>query len=347
MKIDLKGLAPVELRLFVQTMNEPAYRGSQIAAWLYLRGVNSFEDMTDLSKILRQRLENNAVIGHIKHVKETSTTAGDSRKYLFQLEDGETIETVFIKLGTSQSLCLSTQVGCPMACVFCATGGIGFKRNLTAGEIVDQFLKVREGLQQNERITNIVFMGMGEPLLNLENVAKSIAIFTSKEGPAFSPRRITVSTCGITAGIHEMIKRELKPELAISIIAADEEKRAGLFPKAARYPLDEIIQASRAYEHHIRRPVTFEYTLIKDVNDTKADAAALGKLIRGVSCKINLIRYNAAPGARFQASLPERAKQFQSWLKPFCRMVTIRVSKGEEIQAACGQLRAGYAKDSG
>lgn len=345
MKPDLRGMTTGELEQHMAALGEAPFRGRQIAAWLHGRGVSSTADMTDLSLKLRERLAKDVRITNLDLVSEKKTAAGDARKYLFRLDNGETIESVFLKLETSQSVCLSSQVGCPVGCSFCATGAIGFKRNLSAGEIVDQFLKVRDRLMEGEQITNIVFMGMGEPLLNFDNVARAISIFTSKEGPGFSPRRITVSTCGIIPGIQALISSGLKPELAVSIVSADEKKRSELFPSAHTYPLRDIIDAARSYSHYIERPVTFECVILDGVNDSARDAQLLGELVGPLLCKINLIRYNPAHDPRFAPSSDAQMEEFKHRLKPFCATVTIRKSKGGEIDAACGQLRAGYDRE--
>jgi len=342
MKPDLRNMTTAELEQYMVSLGEAPFRGRQIAAWLHGRGVSSTAEMTDLSLKLRERLTSDTRITNLALASEKKTEEGDARKYLFRLEDGETIESVFLKLETSQSVCLSSQVGCPVGCSFCATGAIGFKRNLSAGEIFDQFLKVRDRLIEGEKITNIVFMGMGEPLLNVDNVIRAISIFTSKEGPGFSPRRITISTCGIIPGIQALISSGLKPELAVSIVSADEKKRSELFPAAHTYPLRDIVDAARSYSHYIQRPVTFEYVILDGVNDSALDAQLLGKLVGPVFCKINLIRYNPTHDLRFAPSSDSRMEEFRNRLKPFCSAVTIRKSKGGDIDAACGQLRAGY-----
>ncbi|MEI6633953.1 MAG: 23S rRNA (adenine(2503)-C(2))-methyltransferase RlmN [Chlamydiota bacterium] len=388
MKINLKGMTRPELERHLASMGEDAYRGRQIAEWLYRHGASTFAEMTTLSKGLRARLDAEARIGNLASVSETASAGGDALKYLFRLEDGEAIETVLVRLARGRSVCLSTQVGCPVGCAFCATGALGFRRNLDAGEIVDQFLKVRAALPEGERPTHVVFMGMGEPLLNLDGVEKAILILASPEGPALGPRRITVSTCGIVPGIRRLAAAGLRTELAVSLIAADESVRKSLFPLAGEYPLEDVVRAAGDYAAGIGRPVTFEYLLLRGVNDSRADAQRLGRLIRGVSCKVNLILYNPARGRRFEASdesptppprrealspppdsltpTPRRAafrppsgsggaqaarfepsdesraSEFRKWLGPSCIAVTVRRSKGAGIDAACGQLRAGY-----
>lgn len=342
MKPDLRGMTTGELERYVAALGEAPFRGRQIAAWLHGRGVSHASEMTDLPIELRERLASEARITNLELISEKKTASGDARKYLFRLDDGETIEDVFLTLETSRSVCLSSQAGCPVGCGFCATGAIGFKRNLSAGEIVDQFLKVRAKLTKGERITNVVFMGMGEPLLNVDSVVRAITIFTSKEGPGFSPRRITVSTCGIAPGIRALISSGAKPELAVSIVSADEKKRRELFPMAHTHPLRDVVETARAYSHYVKRPVTFEYVMLDGINDSARDARLLGELVGPVLCKINLIRYNPAHDRRFAPSSEARMEEFKRLLAPFCAAVTIRRSKGDEIEAACGQLRAGY-----
>ncbi|MDD5555840.1 MAG: 23S rRNA (adenine(2503)-C(2))-methyltransferase RlmN [bacterium] len=343
MKPDLKGMTREEIADLLVGMGEPSYRGGQIAAWLYDRGAVSFEEMTNLPRGLRGRLDGEARIGNLELAAEAATAALDARKYLFRLEDGETIETVLLRLATSRTVCLSSQVGCPVGCPFCATGMIGLRRNLSTGEIVDQFLRVRARLDEGEQPTNVVFMGMGEPLLNFENVLRTVRILTSREGPSMSPRRITISTCGIVPGIRRLVKERCTTELAVSIAAADERKRAELFPLAREHPLKKVVAAARDYARWTRRPVTFEYVLFRGINDSRRDAETLGRLVEGVPCKVNIIRYNTARPFRFEASGPRREEEFREWIRPHCAAVTLRRSKGSEIGAACGQLRAGYA----
>lgn len=374
MKPDLKGMTRAELERHLASMGEQPYRGRQIAEWLYRHGASTFAQMTTLSKGLRERLEREARIGNLAPAAEAASAGGDARKWLFRCGDGEAIETVLMRLRNSRSVCLSTQIGCPVACRFCATGALGFRRNLSAGEIVDQFLKVRSLLPEGERPTHAVFMGMGEPLLNLDAVERAIAILTSPEGPALGPRRITVSTCGIVPGIRRLAAAGLRTELAVSLIAADEERRRTVFPPAAEYPLTEVVRAAGDYAAAIGRPVTFEYILLKGFNDSPLDARRLGRLIRRIPCKVNLILYNPAPAAPGRTSRPEesdgggpgrsrrfdtnttprfhtsgeaRAAEFAKSLASSCIAVTVRRSRGADIGAACGQLRAGIAAEEG
>lgn len=342
MKPDLKGMTRAELERHLASIGEDPYRGRQVAEWLYRHGSPTFSEMTTLSKALRARLEGEARIGNLAVVSEAASPGGDARKFLFRLEDGEAVETVLMRLAHSRSVCLSSQVGCPVGCAFCATGVLGFRRNLRPGEIVDQFLKVRAGLPEGEHPTHVVFMGMGEPLLNLDAVEKAILILSSPEGPALGPRRITVSTCGIVPGIRRLAAAGFRTELAVSLIAAEESVRKSLFPLAAEYPLEDVMRAAGDYATWIGRPVTFEYLLLKGVNDSREDARRLERLIKGVSCKVNLILYNRARGQRFESSDESRAAEFRKWLGPSCLAVTVRRSKGGGIGAACGQLRAGY-----
>lgn len=341
MKPDLKGMTADELERYLASLGEAPYRGRQVAEWLYRHGAETFAAMTTLSKELRSRLEEEARIGNLVPVAETADPGGGARKYLFRLEDGEAVETVLMRLAHSRSVCLSSQVGCPAGCAFCATGALGFRRNLAAGEIVDQFLKVRASLPEGERPTHAVFMGMGEPLLNPDAVEKAIRILASPEGPGLGPRRVTVSTCGIVPGIRRLAAAGLRTELAVSLIASDEAVRESLFPLARAYPLKDVVAAAGEYAASIGRPVTFEYLLLKGVNDSPDDARRLARLIRGVPCKVNLILYNPAGERRFEASSDARAQEIAKRLGPSCIAVTVRRSKGAGIEAACGQLRAG------
>lgn len=342
MKPDLKGMTRGELERYMASIGEAPYRGRQIAEWLYRHGAASFDEMTTLSKGLRGRLADEAKIGNIVPLSETADPGGGARKYLFRLEDGETIETVFIRLAHSRSVCLSSQVGCPAGCAFCATGAMGFRRNLSAGEIVDQFLKVRASLPGDARPTHAVFMGMGEPLLNIDEVQNAIRILLSPEGPGLGPRRVTVSTCGIIPGIRRLAGAGLRVELAVSLIASDEEVRGSIFPLARKYPLAEVVAAAGEYAASVGRPVTFEYLLLKGLNDSRDDAGRLARLLRGVRCKVNLILYNPAGTGGFEPSGEPRAAEFAKWLIPARVAVTVRRSKGARIGAACGQLRAGH-----
>lgn len=291
--------------------------------------------MTDLSRGLREILKETATIEAIVEHKSMRSELDGTEKFLWKLSDGEKIESVLIPDEGRLTLCLSTQVGCPLDCRFCATGNVGFRRNLTSGEIVSQLLEV-----QDRPLTNLVFMGMGEPLLNYDHLMKSIKIMTSELGPNFSAKKITVSTVGIVPGIYRLAEESSKLRLAISLNAPDDQLRSEIMPVNQKYPLGELLTAAKFYADRSGHRVTFEYVLIGGINDSLECAKKLSKIIPGIPCKINLIRFN--PGATRAYRAPEEARvtAFRDYLYPRAPAVTLRESKGRDILAACGQLRA-------
>lgn len=350
------GLDLSEFETLARTLGEKAYKGRQIFKWFYKQGISDFLKMSDLSKSLRQRLQKEACFQRLSLITTVQSPPPDgTTKYLFRLSDGERIESVLIRAvealprtparfpqaNAKITLCLSSQVGCPLACRFCATGDIGFKRDLTSGEIIDQALLLREELN-GTRINNIVFMGMGEPLLNYEAVVKAIRIMTSELGMELPARKITVSTAGWVPGIYRLAEEKLKVKLAISLNAPDQEQRLRLMPIAHKYPLPELLKAAKHFAHRTKRRVTIEYILMQGLNDASADALQLAKIVRSIPCKINLILYNPNPGQPIQRPTIESVQHFRNILYPRCPAVTLRISKGWQIQAACGQLAAGY-----
>jgi 23S rRNA (adenine2503-C2)-methyltransferase len=292
--------------------------------------------MTNLSKDFRGWLAENARISRVKLEKVLIDVDG-TRKLLLRLQDKESIESVLIDEGERLTLCLSSQVGCGYGCSFCLTGRDGFRRHLTAGEIVDQICVARKELGEGERLTNLVFMGMGEPLANLEQVLKALTIITSDHGLNFSTRRITLSTVGL---IPEMLKlSSLFPiKLAVSLHAADNETRSLIMPINRRYPLEELLNACRSLELPRRNRITFEYLLLGGVNDSPEAARKLAKLLRGLRAKINIILFNEYPGAKFKAPSPSNVEEFQKILREKHFTATVRQSRGAGIMAACGQL---------
>jgi len=338
-KVNIKGLSLQELEEFVLQLGEKKYKARQLFKWIYDKGLTDFREMSDLSKTFRSKLEGKASVGSLQKLKSLKSGDGTCEKFLFQLKDKERIESVVIKEKKRITLCISTQVGCALGCLFCATGKMGFKRNLTSGEIVDQIISIKGYLKPDERITNLVLMGMGEPLLNYENTSKAIKIIKSDLGLGFASRKITLSTAGIVPRIHQLGEEDLKVKLAISLNAANDDLRSHLMPINKKYPITKLLQAAKFYAHKTDQRMTFEYLLIKGVNDSKKDALDLSKLVRGVSCKINLIPYNRVSGISFQTPDEETIRNFRDVLYPRCPAVTLRMSKGEEIQAACGQLR--------
>ncbi|MGB8657201.1 MAG: 23S rRNA (adenine(2503)-C(2))-methyltransferase RlmN [Candidatus Zixiibacteriota bacterium] len=333
-KINLKGLWLEDLEKIMGELGENKYKARQLASWIYAKGVSDFAQMTELSKNLRDRLGKVALIESAKLVKSQTSQKDLSEKSLFELSDGEKIESVLMWEGNRVTVCVSTQVGCPLGCTFCATGKMGFKRNLTAGEIVDQIIAL-----QHHKMTHVVLMGMGEPLLNYDQTLRAIRIMNNEMGLSFAAGKITLSTAGIPPMIKRLADEKLKLKLAVSLNAPTDEKRDQLMPVNKKYPLKDLLVAIRYFTDKIRRRVTFEYVLIKDINDSEKDAEALVKLIHGIPCKINLIPYNPVADLPYERPSEEKISAFRDYLYPRCPAVTSRRSKGEDILAACGQLR--------
>ncbi|WP_321391190.1 23S rRNA (adenine(2503)-C(2))-methyltransferase RlmN [uncultured Desulfuromusa sp.] len=340
-KIDLKSLNRQQLEEFLSGLGKEKYRVKQILHWIYQRHVTDFEQMTDLAKNFRTELADQAYISSwLPEYVETSHDG--TRKYLFRLDDGQSIEAVKIPMDENRAtLCISTQVGCAMGCQFCMTGTFGLVRNLRPEEIVNQ---VCAALQEGP-ISNIVLMGMGEPLHNLENVVTALQILYLDDGLGYGTRRVTLSTCGLVPEIAQL-GRMIKVNLAVSLNAATDEIRDRLMPVNRRYPLDQLISACRDYAQITKQRVTFEYILIGDVNNSVADAKRLVKLLHGVRCKVNLIAYNEHEGAAFKAPSEESIKLFQSYLLQRDIVATLRASKGQDISAACGQLKGKFEAQS-
>jgi len=339
-QINLKGLWIEELESILDKLGEKKYKTKQIAKWIYNKGVSDFEQMTDLSKELRRKLAEIAYIDKLNLLKKQTSKIDQTEKFFFQLSDGKKIETVLMREKDRVTLCISTQVGCALNCIFCATGSMGFERNLTAGEIVDQIICAKKFLREDERITNLVVMGMGEPLLNYENTLKAIRMIRSELGLSISAKRITLSTAGIVPQIYKLADEGLRMKLALSLNAPDDELRKKLMPITKKYPLSEVLEALKYYAEKTDTRITFEYVLIKDINDSKEHALELAKLVRGIPCKINLIPYNPVKNCPFEKPDEETLQKFRDILYPRAPAVTLRKSKGEDIQAACGQLRA-------
>ena len=335
--ISLKDLTPADLELWVQKSGQSAYRAGQLLKWIYARNIEDFEAMTDLSKDFRSWLTQNAQVPCVL-LERTQTDEDGTRKLLFRLQDGECIESVLIDEGRRLTLCVSSQVGCAFDCRFCLTGQNGFRRNLSAGEIVDQICVAKRDLRQDERLTNLVFMGMGEPLANFKQVVKALEIIISDRGLNFSTRKITLSTVGLIPEMLEL-SRLIPIKLAVSLHATDNETRSRLMPVNRRYPLEELLDACRQLNLPQRQRITFEYLLLDGVNDSPAEAQQLAKLLRGHRAKINLIPFNVHPGSDFRRPTPERIAKFQQILQEANFTAIVRQSRGEGIMAACGQLR--------
>jgi 23S rRNA (adenine2503-C2)-methyltransferase len=339
-KTDLTNLSLEQLTEFLVNLGLPKYRGIQVFAWLYRPHVTGFAQMTDLSKELRQTLADRTSfawpqIGAIERSKDGTV------KYGFKLQDDNYIEAVLIPEEDRNTLCVSSQVGCAMGCEFCLTGNIGFKRNLMPGEIVGQVVRVRDWLLDTPDtaagLNNLVFMGMGEPLANLDNLLIALDILTEQRGLDFSERRITVSTCGLVPQIIEL-GRKTKINLAVSLHSVDDAVRSKLMPINNKYPVAELLDACRNFPMPKRKRIMFEYILIKDLNDSEADAEMLAQKLNGIPCKINLLPFNECEGLQFRRPSDDTIGVFQQVLWNAGYTVLVRASRGADISAACGQL---------
>jgi len=319
--------------------NIASYRAEQILKWIYLRQVDNFDLMTDLSKDIRALLTQHFVIGRL--AAETIETSRDgSRKYLFKLSDGKRIESVLIPERDHYTLCVSSQVGCAQGCLFCLTASGGFERNLSRAEIIAQVRDIKNELDDPGQLRNIVFMGMGEPLANYKNLISALDTITDNDaGLRFATRRITVSTAGLVTRFAAL-GRDTKVNLAISLNATDDDTRSRLMPINRRYSIDALLAACRQYPLPAGRRITFEYILIKGINDSLADARRLAKLLQPIRCKINLIPFNRHEGCDFERPSESDIQAFYKILFDKNYTVIIRRSKGQDISAACGQLRA-------
>jgi 23S rRNA (adenine2503-C2)-methyltransferase len=331
---NLMGMTKAQLEAFAESIGQKPYRGRQLYRWMYGKGVVSFDDMTDMGKGLRSQLSEVAEIRLPKSIDSRWSRDG-SVKCLMELYDGHRIESVWMEEERRQTLCLSSQAGCGLGCKFCATGQLGLGRNLTPDEIVGQVLVVESVV--GRRPTNVVFMGMGEPLLNLDHLLPTLPILVDGDGLAVSHRRITMSTCGIIPGIRRLAKERVRCKLAISLNATDQGTRVQLMPIAKKYPLDALMAAVREYSMTTRYRVTFEYVLIDGINDRDEDAFRLPKLLRGIPSKINLIVYNVTD-LPYRAPSEARIARFEGLLRQHKVHVSFRKSRGVDISAACGQL---------
>ena len=336
MKVDLKGLDGRETEEWVEVLGLEAYRARQIRQWLFKRLASSFDEMTDLPKSLRALLKEKANINHLEKVR-TQVSEDSTEKYLFRLTDGCNIETVLIPERDHFTLCISSQAGCAMGCTFCFTARQGLKRNLTPAEIIDQVIQARREMKEPERLTNIVFMGMGEPLANYQGVLSAIHNMIAEEGMNFSHRKVTLSTCGLVPMIRKLGK-DTTVNLAVSLNAADDETRNFLMPVNRKYNLKSLISACMDFPLPNRGMITFEYILINGVNDRTKDAHNLVNLLLGLRAKINLIPFNPCQGLELATPSMERVLKFQEILIKNHFTSIIRKSKGRDISAACGQL---------
>lgn len=336
MKTDLKSLSADETGEWVKELGLEAYRAGQIRQWLFNKMVSSFDEMTNISVSIRELLKEKAYISTIEKVK-TQVSEDTTEKYLFKLHDGHFIESVLIPEKDHFTLCISSQAGCAMGCAFCHTARQGFKRNLTPAEIIEQVIETKRGMADPDKLTNIVLMGMGEPLANYEAVVTAVNNIIDDNALNFSRRKITLSTSGLVPFIKKL-GEDTPVNLAISLNAGDDETRNRIMPVNKKYNLKSLIAACREFPLPNRSRITFEYILIKGVNDRDEDAIKVAKLLRGVKAKINLIPLNPGPDPEMRAPSWDDMVRFQDILAEKKYTVIIRKSKGQDILAACGQL---------
>jgi 23S rRNA (adenine2503-C2)-methyltransferase len=333
----LSAQTAAEMEALLKKLGEPAFRVTQLREFIYRRGIASLDEVTNLKKTLRAELAANAPLYDLQFVE--TTEGDDALKWLWRAPDGALVESVQIRVPDRLTSCLSSQVGCAMGCVFCATGRDGYERNLRSHEIVEQYLQMWG--RSKEHSSHVVFMGMGEPLHNYDEVLDAIRVLNapSPKGAGIGARRITLSTVGLVPGIRKLANEQLQLELAISLHAPDDATRRQLIPAARRYPIAEVMDAVREFIQKTRRMVTFEYVLLAGVNDSEEQARELGGLLQELPCKVNLIPYNPVEGVIYQRPVIEDQERFRSTIERFHLTVTIRNSKGRSASAACGQLR--------
>jgi 23S rRNA (adenine2503-C2)-methyltransferase len=329
-----------ELSTLIIELGEPSYRAEQIWQWLYRRYASDYQEMTNLPKSFRDKLSEQLPFPNPEIAASQESSDGNTMKVLFKLSDGIFIETVLMRYRKRRTLCISTQAGCAMGCVFCATGQMGFVRNLSVGEVVHQVMYfARELLASEERLTNIVVMGMGEPLHNYASTLAAVDIFTDSSGFKMGARKITISTVGLAPAIRRFADEGRQYRLAISLHAATDEERGRLIPVAKRWPIAQLMDSARYYIAKTGRRITFEWALIKDENDSPEVARKLGSLLQGMLCHVNLIPLNPTNEYGGQPSSASRVSAFQEELERFGVSSTVRVRRGIDIQAGCGQLR--------
>jgi len=342
-RINLLDLSFVELTELVVEWGLPRFRAAQIWKWLYASLCDEMTEMTNLPKDLIALLQERAYVGTLEAADRLVSEEDNTEKVLFQARDGELFEAVLMRYTSRNSVCVSSQVGCPVGCLFCATGQRGFSRDLTAGEISAQVLYFARALrEQGQEVTNVVVMGMGEPLLNFEAVWKSLENLNDREGMNLGARRFTVSTSGIVPGIERMAQESFSAGLAVSLHSPRDEVRNRLVPVNRRYPVARLLEAIQFYIERTGRRVTFEYALLEGINDSEADAKMMASLLRGMLCHVNLIPVNPTQGCGYEPSTRQVADMFRNELERAGIQTTVRVRRGIDIGAGCGQLRGGY-----
>jgi len=337
--MQLFGLTEADLQAWLASQGEKPFRAVQILQWIYERGASSWEAMTNLSKDLRLKLSCSIAFSALNLIKTQDSEDEETTKYLWELGDGQLVETVLIRAPDRRTVCVSSQVGCPARCAFCASGKKGLMRNLSAAEIVEQVVRIDRMLKEkSEKVTNVVFMGMGEPFENYENVLSAIRLLIDPAGMNLSQRRLTVSTVGIVEQILRFASEGLKVNLVLSLHAPNQRIRQKIIPYARKYALEDLLIAMRHFATVTKRDITYEYTLLAGINDAKEHAQELAALLKGHPCTVNLIPYNPVDGLRLQRPRKEAIEEFKEILEGAKIPTTWRYTKGKDIAAACGQL---------
>ncbi len=342
-KCDILSMSYDELASAVKELGEPAFRAKQIYKWLHVSCVTSFAEMTNLSKALRQKLDDNFVIFSVSIEKKLISEYDDTQKYLFRLCDGEFIESVLMKYKYGYTLCVSTQVGCRMGCKFCASTLDGVVRNLTAAEILSQIYVAQK--DNDIKISHTVLMGMGEPLDNYDNVMRFLELITDEEGQNMSMRHISLSTCGVVPKIYELMAKNLQLTLSVSLHAPSDEIRSAMMPVNRKWGIDELLTACRKYTDKTHRRISFEYAMVSGSNDSDECAKLLAKKLQGILCHVNLIPVNEVKETGCKKSSRERIESFSRILEKNGYAVTVRRKLGSDINASCGQLRRSSKKE--
>lgn len=333
---DLFSLTEAELKTWLEEEGEKPFRAAQIIQWLYVKGAQNWEEMTDLSKALRAKLSEHFRLQSLQFVRTLDSTDGETTKYLWELSDGKLVESVLIRAPDRRTVCISSQVGCPARCAFCASGKQGLMRNLSAGEIIEQVVQIDRQLKaQGERVSHIVFMGMGEPFENYGNVLKTIHLLKNLN---ISQRRMTVSTVGIVDKILRFAEEDLSVNLVLSLHAPNQNIRKKIIPYARKYDIHDLLSAMLHFAHHTKRDITYEYTLMKGINDAPDHAKELAAILKGHPCTVNLIPYNPVEGLNLQRPERDAIETFRDILVAAEIPTTWRYTKGKDIAAACGQL---------
>jgi 23S rRNA (adenine2503-C2)-methyltransferase len=337
--LDLRDVSYQDVMTLLAKEGEPAFRAGQLCHWVYKRQVTSLQQMTDIPEALRQRLQERAYVSTLTVLRHQQSQDG-TEKLLFRLTDGNQVETVLIPRDDKRTVCVSTQVGCAIGCRFCLTAQGGLVRSLRPAEIISQVLYFQTPGKAPERaFTNIVFMGMGEPLDNFQGTVQALRILTADWGLGISPRRITVSTSGLVRRLEALGREDLKVNLAVSLNATTDATRTQIMPINKAYPIATLLEACRAFPLAVRQRITFEYVLLREVNDTLTDAKRLVKLLHGLRCKVNLIPFNEIPAVPYRRPSDAAVQQFQAYLVQHGITASVRHSRGRDISAACGQLR--------